>query len=169
MIDRVNEFETHVGARLLDFFDSSSLWNRKLWNIGLVLTLFEVDEALDGYRDGVLSEQSLRYLLAHAQRAAGIDPGAGSPEERKLLQGTMSSKLPLGKLDHDLIVQQKAAIRPVYLARWAEVLRQEARPRPERTARSIASHLLDIGYSSDYLHRWWKYRLLHETGAALLG
>ena len=162
MIDRVNEFETHVGARLLDFFDSSSLWNRKLWNIGLILTLFEVDEALEGYRGGVLSEQALRYLLAHAQKAAGIDPGAGSPEERKLLQGAMSSKPPLGELDHDLIVQQEAAIRPVYLARWAEVLRQEARPRPERTARSIASHLLDIGYSSDYLHRWWKYRLLHE-------
>ena len=35
MIDSVNEFETHVGARLLDFFDSGSPWNRKLWNVGL--------------------------------------------------------------------------------------------------------------------------------------
>ena len=162
MIDSVNEFETHVGARLLDFFDSRSPWNRKLWNIGLVLTLSEVVEALEGCRVGVLSEQSLRYLLAHAQKAAGIDPGAGSPEERRPLQGALSSKPRLGGLDHHLIVQQEAAIRPVYLARWGEVLRQEARPGPERTARSIASHLLDIGYSSDYLHRWWKYQLFHE-------
>ena len=162
MIDSVNEFETHVGARLLDFFDSGSPWNRKLWNVGLVLTLSEVVEALEGYQVGVLNEPSLGDLLAHAQKDAGKDPGAGSPKERQLLQGALSSKPRLGGLGHHLIVQQKAAICPVYLARWAEVLRQEARPRPERTARSIASHLLDIGYSSDYLHGWWKYRLLHE-------
>ncbi len=162
MIDSVNEFEMHVGARLLDFFDSRSTWDRKLWNVGLVLTLSEVVEALEGYRVGVLSERSLRYLLAHAQKAAGKDPGAGSPKERQLLQGALSSKPRLGGLGHHLIVRQEAAIRPVYLDRWAEVLRQEARPGPERTAHSIASHLLDIGYSSDYLHCWWKYRLFHE-------
>ena len=147
---------------MLDFFDSRSPWNRKLWNIGLILTLSEVVEALEGYRVGVLSEQSLKYLLAHAQKAAGIDPGAGGPEERQLLQGALSSKPRLGGLGHHLIVRQEAAIRPVYLARWAEVLRQEDRPGPERTALSIASHLLDIGYSSYYLYRWWKYRLFHE-------
>ena len=162
MIDSVNEFEMHVGARLLDFFDSRSTWDRKLWNVGLVLTLSEVVEALEGYRVGVLSERSLRYLLAHAQKAAGKDPGAGSPKERQLLQGALSSKPRLGGFGHHLIVRQEAAIRPVYLDRWAEVLRQEARPGPERTAHSIASHLLDIGYSSDYLHCWWKYRLFHE-------
>ena len=162
MIDDVNGFEVHVGARLLDFFDSRSPWNRKLWNIGLVLTISEVVEALEGHRVGVLSEQSLRYLLAHAQKAAGTDPGVGSPEERQLLQGALNSRPRPGGLGHHLIVRQQEAIRPFYLARWAEALRQEDPPGPERTARSIASHLLDIGYSSDYLHRWWKYRLLHE-------
>ena len=39
-----------------------------------------------------------------------------------------------------------------------------APPRVERAARAIASHLLDMGYSSDFLHRWWKYRLHHEPG-----
>ena len=162
MINAVNEFETHVGARLLDFFDSRSPWSRKLWNCGLVLTLSEVVEALEAVRAGVLSEASLGYLLNHAQKSAGTDPGAGSPEERRLLQDALSSKPRLGGLRHHLIVQQEAATRPRYLARWADVLRQDARPGPERTARSIASHLLDLGYSSDYLHRWWKYRLLHE-------
>ena len=162
MIDAVNEFETHVGARLLDFFDSRSPWSRKLWNCGLVLTLSEVVEALEAVRAGVLSEPSLGYLLNHAQKAAGTDPGAGSSAERRLLQDALSSKPRLGGLHHHLIVQQEAAIRPRYLARWADVLRQDARPGPERTARSIASHFLDLGYSSDYLHRWWKYRLFHE-------
>ena len=87
MINAVNEFETHVGARLLDFFDSRSPWSRKLWNCGLVLTLSEVVEALEAVRAGVLSEASLGYLLNHAQKSAGTDPGAGSPEERRLLTG----------------------------------------------------------------------------------
>ena len=162
MIDAVNEFETHVGARLLDFFDSRSPWSRKLWNCGLVLTLSEVVEALEAVRAGVLTDTSVGYLLSHAQKSAGTDPGAGSPAERRLLQGALSSKPRIGGLHHHLIVQQEKVIRPRYLARWADVLRQDARPGPERTARSIASHLLDLGYSSDYLHRWWKYRLLHE-------
>ena len=162
MIDAVNEFETHVGARLLDFFDSRSPWSRKLWNCSLVLTLSEVVEALEAVRAGVLTEASLGYLLNHAQKSAGTDPDAGSPEERRLLQAALSSKPRLGGLSHHLIVQLEATIRPRYLARWADVLRQDAPPGPERTARSIASHLLDLGYSSDYLHRWWKFRLLHE-------
>ena len=162
MIDTVNEFENHVGARLLDFVDSRSLWSHKLWNCGLVLTLSEVIEALEAVRAGVLSEASLGYLLDHAQKSVGTDPGAGSLKERQLLQDALRSKPRLGGLSHNLIVQQEAAIRPLYLARWVDVLRQDSRPGPERTARSIASHLLDLGYSSDYLHRWWKYRLGHE-------
>ncbi len=162
MNDAVNEFDTHVGARLLDFFDSRSPWSRQLWNCGLVLTLSEVVEALDAVHAGVLSNASLRYLLSHVQKSVGTDPGAGIPEARRLLQKALHPNLRFGGLDHQLIVQQAAAIRPQYLTRWAEALRQNYRPGPERTARCVASHLLDLGYSSDYLHRWWKYRLFHE-------
>ena len=168
MIDPVNAFETHVAARLLDFFDSRSPWNRKLWNIGFALTLREVLEALDAQRAGALSDASVGFLLNTAQKVAGTDPGAGSPEERQVLQAALRSKPRFEGLDYHLLADRQSKARSVYLARWAGALREASPPRPERTARSIASHLLDIGYSSDFLHRWWKYRLLHQTGVRAL-
>ena len=164
MIDPVNEFDAHVGARLLDFFDSRSPWNRKLWNVGLSLTLREVLEATDAVRAGVLSQDSFGFLVNVAQRIAGTDPGAGTLEERRLLQSALRSKPRRDGLDYHVIAEQELKSRPLYLARWATALRGTDRPRAERTARSIGSHLLDIGYSSDFLHRWWKYRLQHQSG-----
>src|SRR2546427_8338848 len=38
------------------------------------------------------------------------------------------------------------------------------RPGPERAARCIAAYLLDIGFSSDFLHRWWTFRIKHQAG-----
>jgi hypothetical protein len=56
-----------------------------------------------------------------------------------------------------------------YLERWRVILAATpARHSVERTARAIASHLLDVGFSSDFLHRWWKYRITHEPGTRTL-
>lgn len=164
MLDPVKPFDAHVGARILDFLDSRCPWNRKLWNIGLALTLRETLEAIDAYRAGVLSEASVGSLLNTAQRIAGTDPGAGAPEERQLLQAALRSKPRSGGLDYHLLAQRESSIRASYLARWAAALRVPNAPRAERTARSVASHLLDLGYSSDFLHRWWKFRLQHQPG-----
>ena len=60
MIAQVNEFAVHVGARLLDFFNSRSPWNRRLWNVGLSLTLREVIEAADAVNSGVLEPMKRR-------------------------------------------------------------------------------------------------------------
>src|SRR2546427_11881475 len=38
------------------------------------------------------------------------------------------------------------------------------RPGPERAARCIAAYLLDIGFSSDFLHRWWTFMIKHQAG-----
>ena len=61
-------------------------------------------------------------------------------------------------------MRQASTIRGSYLARWAGALRGPTPPRAEGAARAIASHLLDMGYSCGFLHRWWKYRLHHEPG-----
>ena len=55
-------------------------------------------------------------------------------------------------------------IETQYLTRWAVSLRTSARPAPERTARAIASQLLDNGFSPTFLHRWWSYKLRYEAG-----
>lgn len=163
MIDPVNDFDVRVGARLLDFFDSRRPWNRRLWNVGLALTLQEVLEATAATRAGVLSDDSLGFLLNVAQKMVGTDPGAGSLEQRQTLQAALRTKVRLDGLEYHLISQQESFIRRGYLTRWAATLRGPDHPRVERAARAVASHLLDLGFSSDFLHRWWSYRLRHEA------
>lgn len=168
MLDPVNEFETHVGTRILDFFDSRTPWQRKLWNVGLSLTLQETAEAINAVRVGVLSDDSLGFLLNVAQKLVGRDPGSGSAEERQVLQSALKGKPRLDGLDYHLIVQMEAKLRSRYLGQVAGSIRGGNPPGAERTARAIASHLLDLGFSSNFLHRWWKFRLLHESGTRSL-
>lgn len=164
MIDPVNESDVRTGARLLDFFDSRSPWNRRLWHVGLSLTLREVLEAAEAVSAGVLSEQSMGFLANVAQKMVGTDPGAGNDEERRLLQRNLKKDVRLDGLKYQVVKEQESRLRDDYLARWARAMRCPRPPRAEDVARAIASHLLDIGYSSDYLHGWWKYRLNHEAG-----
>jgi hypothetical protein len=65
-------------------------------------------------------------------------------------------------MDYRVVQQLVADIEPKYLSRWAASLRTHARAKPERTARAIAGHLLDAGFSADFLHRWWSYKLRYE-------
>ena len=164
MIDPVNNTDAHLGARLLEFLDNRSPWNRRLWNVGLSLTLREVLEAADAVRAGVLHQEAMGFLANSAQKMVGTDPGAENDEEKRLLQATLKSKLRLDGLDYEVVRQQASTIRGAYLARWGGALRDRSPPGAERAARAIAAHLLDMGYSSDFLHRWWKYRLHHEPG-----
>ena len=83
MIRPVNSTDAYLGGRLLELLHSRSPWNRKLWNVGLSLTLREVLEAADAVSAGVLHQEALRYLAQGAQKMAGTDPGAGTVERRE--------------------------------------------------------------------------------------
>jgi hypothetical protein len=93
MIDPVNSFENHVGARILDFLDAGTPWHRQLWNIGLSLTLSELLEGVTAVRAGVLSNASLEFLAASAQKFVGTDPGAGTAVQRQSIQAALRSLL----------------------------------------------------------------------------
>jgi hypothetical protein len=168
VIDPVNDFEQHVAARLLDFFGASTSWHRGLWNAGLCLMLKEVLEASEAVRVGVLHETSLGGLANSAQALAGTDPGAGTVPERQTVQGALRAKPRFAGLDYHTIAQHEESCRRTYFNRWSLALRSPQHPGAERTARLIAAHLLDLGYSSDYLHRWWKYHLHHEPAVRAL-
>ena len=168
MLDPVKTYDVHTGARLLDFLDSRSPWNCRLWNVGLSLMLREVLEAAEAVSSGVLSKSALSFLANVAQKTVGMDPGAGTEEEKKVLQRALKPEVRLDSLKYHIIRQQESKLRTEYLARWAEALRGRRPPDVEQTARAVASHLLDVGYSPDFLHRWWKYRLKHEQGTRSL-
>lgn len=165
MLTPVNGYDQHVAARLLDFFDTATPWHRGLWNPGLVLTLKETLEASEAFRASARGKESLKDLACTAARLSGLDPGTGETKQRQLLQQALVPAINYDGLDYHTIAGITLDIATSYLQRWAAILANPAnRPRPERAARAIASYLLDQGFSSNFLHRWWSYRIRYEAG-----
>ncbi|MEB2311795.1 MAG: hypothetical protein OZ928_08080 [Polyangiaceae bacterium] len=164
MLD-VNPYADHVAARFLDFFGRATRWQRGLWSVGLILTLREVLEASEAVREGVLSQDALKYLLDHARRLAGPDPGVGEEPRRKSLLACLAGDLAYKGHDFRVLRQTVPELEENYLDRWAVALRRSAPPTgPERAARAIAAHLLDAGLHPNFLHRWITYRIAREPG-----
>ncbi|SRR6266545_2672313 len=68
-------FSLHVVARLRDFFDDRTHWQRRLWNVGLVLSLRELLEAAEE-RDRALSAAAVSDLAHSVTSHIAVDPGA---------------------------------------------------------------------------------------------
>lgn len=81
MIDVNQTYETHVAARLLDFFGAATPWHRGLWTLGLVLTLKELLEATEAVRGAILHQPAAQDLARSAMSLAGRDPGVGGPQQ----------------------------------------------------------------------------------------
>ena len=168
MINFVNDYERHVAARLLEFFGPALHWNRSLWSIGTSLALREVLEASEAHRAGILGPESLQAAISTSTRLIARDPGI--PEvQRELLQKTLTSAsgskstLRFEGLEYCVIQQLHSEIDQLYLGRWADAISQPTPIYgPERTARAVASHLLDQGFSGGFLHRWLTYQMKHQ-------
>jgi integrase len=62
-------------------------------------------------------------------------------------------------LEYEQIREALQSSTPQYLDRWADALNSPVQPPAERASRAIASHLLDLGFNANYLHRWWTFHL----------
>jgi hypothetical protein len=165
MISAVNPAENLIAARLLDYFSSRTHWHRTLWNAGTILALREVLEASEAQNLGHLSEKSIRGAVTTALRLLQDDPGLGGPNERAALVGALTlngdpkEEILYKGLEYEQIQELLQRATSLYLERWAEALTEASPPAPERASRAVASHLLDCGFNSNYLHRWWTFRL----------
>jgi hypothetical protein len=170
----VNPFASHVVARLLDFFSSKIAWQRSLWISGTVLSLREILQASEQVANGVISKSSLENVASWAMIVGGRDPGVGDESRRKQLQKVLrvddkGDGLAFNGAQYRSLVILASEIEPSYLERWSKaVAAPSAALGPERTARAIASHLLDAGFSGDFLHRWWTFKTKHEPGTKTL-
>ena len=54
----------------------------------------------------------------------------------------------------EVIRQVLADVTEHYVARLSTAVARPTPPRPERAARALAAHLLDLGFSATFLHRW---------------
>ena len=86
----------------------------------------------------------------------------GTPQERTTLEGLLlinhepRNELPFEGLEYEAIKEIVERSSALYLERWSRAIAAD-RPAPERTSRAIAAHLLDLGFHSDFLHRWWTW------------
>lgn len=148
-------YSDHVAARLGDFLDEKTHWQRRLWNAGLVLSLREVIEACEAMRERQLSKASVTWLVETVRGKIAVDPGAGSPSECAALREALRGAPEPDGVAHRTIRVCVEDIRERYLSRWRDALATgAASPGPERSARSIAAHLLDQGVPSSYLLEW---------------
>lgn len=147
-----DQHATKMTARLFDFLHRRTPWHRRLWSIGTVLGLHEVVEYSRIRREASVPPDGLKYVAATMRREITLDPGA-APFVRDLDEilerGDRIDPNDENKLEH-----LARRVDDGYLGRWIAAVASGQPPPVERTSRSIASHLLDKGFSSDHLYRW---------------
>ena len=149
---------------MIDFFTlEGQPWPRRLWDVGSLLALQELLEASTWARHRVLSGTAINWQRRELLRVIGADIGLGAKDLRAELTSLLSNPLPDPSPAHRRLRQVIDHARGGYLRRWAAAaaLPHGQRPRPERLARVIAAHLLDLGYDASHLAAWIG-RLAHQ-------
>ena len=167
MLNVVNPADAITAARLVELLDPSTPWNRSLWSLSTVLTLREILEAAEANRAGMLSEESVKRLAQVALRLAGKDSGVVKGEKH-VLNEALKAAPPYDGLNYHTVAQLAETINANYLPRWAAAFGGSTPLQPERSARSLAAHLLDLGFSEEYLHAWWTRWLYKEPDQVTL-
>lgn len=150
-------YARHVLARMADYFtDEGTPWARRLWDIGSVLALEELWEAGYWQAHGVLSQTACDWQRNELNALIGPDRGLGDKELRKELTELLKKPLPDPSPTRRRLKEIIGHVRVGYLERWAAAVNVpvEERVKPERYSRTVASHLLDLGYSASHLKAW---------------
>lgn len=146
-----------VSARLLDYFGRRTDWQRRLWNPGTVTVLQELLEAVDLLKSGHVLPIAVKELSSTARRRVGPDLGMGSQAVRSALEVTLKRLRddPEDSVARHQLEYLLEGVESVYLRRWSEVRPDDVVALgPESLSRLLAGHLLGMGFSPDYLHRW---------------
>ena len=150
-----------VVARLFDFFGRRTPWHRRLWSPGLLSCLEEVEELSTIVQQiGQGADQVLGYRR-YLAKEVGQDVGLAEPQRVQLIE-LLQQKQNLSpsavlRLRH---LREQATIS--YLEHWNAAVTGGAEVPVERIARSLASTLLDAGFSPSGLHRW--LTAVHSSG-----
>ncbi len=150
--------------RMLEFFYRDVPWNRGLWSPGLRVQVLEIIEASEAVQAGALHAAALKHFCSLVLPLAMKDQGIGDSRAKAIINGAMKDGVLYRSADYYSMEMLARDLGQHYLTRWAQHLRTTPNPSVERAARSIAAHLLDLGFDSDFLHQWWTYRITHEAG-----
>ena len=157
MTTSVNPLENLAVVRLLEFLSDRSPWNRSLWGIGVVLALDELYEACAVMAQGHLSDASVKRVISSLNKRVGLHPGFTVAEKRLFIQHLQQVPRP-NSVAHYTIRQISSIVSADYLTRWGRVV-ASGNFAVELFARSVAGHLLDAGFSGQYLRDFINTRL----------
>lgn len=147
------EYAQHVLTRLTDFCQPEGTpWTRQLWDLGSVLSLEELRESATRQLP-VTSHDWQRRQLA---RLIGLDLGMGEQALRQeLTQLLNSDALADPSPGHRRLRVLIEHARDGYLDRWADRVAEGTQVHPDRLAHALATHLLDLGYTAQFLTTRW--------------
>lgn len=149
-------FAEHVLARLTDYFLEEGIpWTRRLWDVGSILALEELWEACAWQSKKVLSPSAVSWQRAELRRLVGPDAGMGDRELRRELVALLDNGLVHPSPGHRRLRHLIDHAKVGYLDRWSTALTAQAPVKPERLARTLSAHLLDLGFSAPYLAQHW--------------
>ncbi len=115
--------------------------------------------------EGHLSEPSLKRVIASIRNRVRQHP-VFTAAERALLNQNLGEVPRPGSVQHFTVRQISSAISANYLARWGTVV-TAGNFNVELFARSVAGHLLDAGFSGQYLRRFINTRYKGATPFSL--
>lgn len=139
-----------------------------------MLGLKELLEASDQVAAGVVGQAAMAHYAHCIEISALRDFGVGDERRRKLLASYLRTDdrnrtLAAGGLQYSTLEQLISEISAGYLRRWSDAMVAAPQSvKPERAARSIASHLADCGLHPQFLHKWWTYKAKYEAGSKTL-
>lgn len=142
---------------MIDFFTiDGTPWPRRLWDVGSLLGLEELWEAGSWAAQKVLTTAACDWQRNELRTIVGPDVGLGQRELRRELTTLLAAPLPDPSPARRRLKELIEHARSGYVDRWAEAVdtTPAERPKPERLARTIASHLLDLGYDANHLAAW---------------
>src|SRR5262249_26635908 len=120
------------------------------------LALEELWEAGVWQPKKVISGSAMDWQRRELHRLIGPDLGMGDKELRRELNNLLSNgELSDPSPGHRRLRQLIDHARTGYLDRWAAALGAGATVKPERLARTLAAHLLDLGYNPTFLAATW--------------
>lgn len=146
----VNHKETLAVVRLLELVSPNRPWYRALWGIGINLALEELYEACIAMRQGHLSEGSLNRMISSLKRRIGAHP-CFTKEEKQFLTQHLNLVPRAEGVAHFSIRELAQHVARDYMLRWKKAVELNEY-RVEHFARNVAAHLLDLGFSSQYIH-----------------
>jgi hypothetical protein len=164
VLDVNNITGVRIAMRMLEFFYRDVPWNRSLWSPGLRVQILELLESSEAVQAGALHLAALQHFCGVVLPVAANDQGVGDSRAKAVVNSALKGKLIYRSADYYSMEMLAQDLGQNYLARWSRHLQSTTTPSVERAARSIAAHLLDLGFDSDFLHQWWTYRILHEGG-----